>query len=347
MQFACHTETLAALLLDSGGLCPPAIVSEARGKYLEYILHDFRVSGSTLSSSFWLRSIPKLDADVDRHVVSGCTPGTTGDFRGGPEQRRGAPPPRPRGAERSGGTASRGRDAGVPWLPREPSRPHPDRGQRRVRGPPRRRQCHDHRRHGRAQPGPQLRAGVPLSAGSGTVASGGGPHGHRPARRRVDRAPSPRPRPRRHREAGGRRPGARRRAVARGARSSRPAGGADWRVDAGGKGGGRPRCAAPAGRRGPKPRLSRNIRGQRDGSGRGGGHGAGTAFGDIAARLSTPPPETEFQRGIRQFSMLIMRTVAFLVLFVVVVNVALHRLHWSPSCSRWRWRSGSRRSSSP
>jgi P-type Mg2+ transporter len=53
--------------------------------------------------------------------------------------------------------------------------------------------------------------------------------------------------------------------------------------------------------------------------------GRDTAFGDIAARLSTPPPETEFQRGTRQFSMLIMRTVAFLVLFVVVVNVALHR----------------------
>jgi Mg2+-importing ATPase len=53
--------------------------------------------------------------------------------------------------------------------------------------------------------------------------------------------------------------------------------------------------------------------------------GRDTAFGDIAARLSTPPPETEFQRGTRQFAMLIMRTVAFLVLFVVVVNVALHR----------------------
>jgi P-type Mg2+ transporter len=36
--------------------------------------------------------------------------------------------------------------------------------------------------------------------------------------------------------------------------------------------------------------------------------GRETAFGDIAARLSAPPPETEFQRGTRQFSMLIMRT---------------------------------------
>jgi Mg2+-importing ATPase len=53
--------------------------------------------------------------------------------------------------------------------------------------------------------------------------------------------------------------------------------------------------------------------------------GRDTAFGDIAARLSTPPPETEFQRGTRHFALLIMRTVAFLVLFVVVVNIALHR----------------------
>ena len=53
--------------------------------------------------------------------------------------------------------------------------------------------------------------------------------------------------------------------------------------------------------------------------------GPATAFGDIAARLSAPPPETEFGRGTRHFALLIMRTVAFLVLFVVVINVALHR----------------------
>jgi Mg2+-importing ATPase len=53
--------------------------------------------------------------------------------------------------------------------------------------------------------------------------------------------------------------------------------------------------------------------------------GKATAFGDIAARLSAPPPETEFQRGTRHFAMLIMRTVAFLVLFVVMVTLALHR----------------------
>jgi Mg2+-importing ATPase len=44
--------------------------------------------------------------------------------------------------------------------------------------------------------------------------------------------------------------------------------------------------------------------------------GRATAFGDIAARLATRPPETEFERGIRRFGLLIMRTVSFLVLFV-------------------------------
>src|SRR2546430_8698512 len=33
-----------------------------------------------------------------------------------------------------------------------------------------------------------------------------------------------------------------------------------------------------------------------------------TAFGDIAARLSMRPPETEFERGTRQFALLIMRS---------------------------------------
>jgi Mg2+-importing ATPase len=52
--------------------------------------------------------------------------------------------------------------------------------------------------------------------------------------------------------------------------------------------------------------------------------GAATAFGDIAAHLSARPPETEFERGVRHFALLIMRTVVFLVLFVVVVSLVLH-----------------------
>jgi Mg2+-importing ATPase len=53
--------------------------------------------------------------------------------------------------------------------------------------------------------------------------------------------------------------------------------------------------------------------------------GKNTAFGEIAARLSTRPPDTEFDRGVRQFGILIMKTVVFLVLFILLVSVAMHR----------------------
>lgn len=56
-----------------------------------------------------------------------------------------------------------------------------------------------------------------------------------------------------------------------------------------------------------------------------GATGQATAFGDIAARLMTRPPETEFERGTRQFALLIMRTVLFLVLFIVIASLALRR----------------------
>jgi Mg2+-importing ATPase len=53
--------------------------------------------------------------------------------------------------------------------------------------------------------------------------------------------------------------------------------------------------------------------------------GPATAFGDIAARLASRPPETAFERGIRHFAGLITRTVFFLVLFVLLANAVLHR----------------------
>src|SRR5262252_2098559 len=53
--------------------------------------------------------------------------------------------------------------------------------------------------------------------------------------------------------------------------------------------------------------------------------GPATTFGDIAARLATRPPATEFERGTQHFTLLILRTVLFLVLFVLVVSVVLHR----------------------
>ena len=53
--------------------------------------------------------------------------------------------------------------------------------------------------------------------------------------------------------------------------------------------------------------------------------GPRTAFGAIAARLADRPEETEFQRGLRRFGLLITRTVFFLVLFILVVRIAMHK----------------------
>ena len=52
--------------------------------------------------------------------------------------------------------------------------------------------------------------------------------------------------------------------------------------------------------------------------------GAATAFGDIAARLSSKPPETEFERGTKQFGYLIMKTIIILVFFVLLVSIVQH-----------------------
>jgi P-type Mg2+ transporter len=53
--------------------------------------------------------------------------------------------------------------------------------------------------------------------------------------------------------------------------------------------------------------------------------GKDTAFGEIAQRLAMRPPETEFGRGIRHFGLMITRVIMLLVLFVLLVNIALHR----------------------
>jgi len=53
--------------------------------------------------------------------------------------------------------------------------------------------------------------------------------------------------------------------------------------------------------------------------------GPRTAFGDIAARLAARPEETAFDKGLRNFSQLLARTVLFLVLFLIVVSIARHR----------------------
>jgi len=53
--------------------------------------------------------------------------------------------------------------------------------------------------------------------------------------------------------------------------------------------------------------------------------GSRTAFGDIATRLGTRPEQTAFDQGLRKFSLLLARTVVFLVLFLMVVSIARHR----------------------
>ncbi len=53
--------------------------------------------------------------------------------------------------------------------------------------------------------------------------------------------------------------------------------------------------------------------------------GRRTAFGAIAARLKARPPETDFERGIRQFGYMLVRVMFVIVLFVLAVNLLLGR----------------------
>ncbi len=53
--------------------------------------------------------------------------------------------------------------------------------------------------------------------------------------------------------------------------------------------------------------------------------GRSTQFGDIVARLQARSPETEFERGLRHFGMLITRTVFVLVLVILAASLAMHR----------------------
>ena len=53
--------------------------------------------------------------------------------------------------------------------------------------------------------------------------------------------------------------------------------------------------------------------------------GRRTAFGAIAARLRAREPETNFAHGLRQFGYLLIRAMVVIVLFVLTVNLLLHR----------------------
>jgi Mg2+-importing ATPase len=53
--------------------------------------------------------------------------------------------------------------------------------------------------------------------------------------------------------------------------------------------------------------------------------GRGTEFGAIAARLHARQPETDFARGVRQFGFLLIRVMVVIVIFVLTMNLLLHR----------------------
>jgi Mg2+-importing ATPase len=53
--------------------------------------------------------------------------------------------------------------------------------------------------------------------------------------------------------------------------------------------------------------------------------GAATALGSMAGELAGERPEPPLERGARRFGMMILRLTVFLVLFVLLVNAALHR----------------------
>ena len=51
--------------------------------------------------------------------------------------------------------------------------------------------------------------------------------------------------------------------------------------------------------------------------------GMSTRYGKIAERLTARPPETEFERGLNQYSYLVTRIIFFLVIFVFFTNTLL------------------------
>jgi len=53
--------------------------------------------------------------------------------------------------------------------------------------------------------------------------------------------------------------------------------------------------------------------------------GSRTAFGEIARGLAVRPPPSEFEHGIARFGLLILKTVMFLLLFVLVISAVLRR----------------------
>jgi Mg2+-importing ATPase len=55
------------------------------------------------------------------------------------------------------------------------------------------------------------------------------------------------------------------------------------------------------------------------------GTGRNTMYGALASKLVRPPPESEFERGVRRFGYLLLQVTLVLVLLIFALNVALHR----------------------
>ena len=70
-------------------------------------------------------------------------------------------------------------------------------------------------------------------------------------------------------------------------------------------------------------------------------------FGDIAARLRSRAPETEFEHGLRRFSLLILRTTIVLVLFILMVSIVLKHDAFESLLFAVALESASRRNSFP
>ncbi|MFE3223982.1 cation-transporting P-type ATPase [Nocardia sp. NPDC059228] len=67
--------------------------------------------------------------------------------------------------------------------------------------------------------------------------------------------------------------------------------------------------------------------------------GGDTEFGRIAVGLARREPETEFQAGLRRFSMLLVRVAAVLTIGIFAVNLVLHRPLLDALMFSWRSRS--------
>lgn len=53
--------------------------------------------------------------------------------------------------------------------------------------------------------------------------------------------------------------------------------------------------------------------------------GSATELGDVAQRIAAAEPETEFEKGVRQFGYLLIRVMIILMLFVITINQILGR----------------------